>query len=410
MERRDNINSYPDFFDWSAVRNLPQDNRASCVVRTNFESLSVHLDVGRFSEYLSDKLDITGQLLDLVEIGNDCNWYKLIRVHLRHKIRVMSEVLSGEVVLQLVLQHLLQLVHRDPGLIGNGGLIPRPVIRVGRCCLRWRLLLLLVLLLLRLRGRLLVARLRRRHLPGRRQVHGGLLRPRQLARHARQRLAGQARQVLQTRRRHARLGHVVGGRGGGGGRAHSGLRHGLRVGGVLRDHVGGVPGRRAVAVAGPGAGGLVLAGPGPRGVAGPRQRVGLGRDGVLAGPGVDQGVHLGPGHLVVVVLRHHDLLHARVLELAGLRGGAELLAVVRGRHQLAAVAGLVVGVAQVVGVGRGGGRGGHGPVHCHAAGHSLTTHTYSRLVFRFHCPFSTLIKGKESAGHRHLQNFIVLQY
>ena len=95
MERRDNINSYPDFFDWSAVRNLPQDNRASCVVRTNFESLSVHLDVGRFSEYLSDKLDITGQLLDLVEIGNDCNWYKLIRVHLRHKIRVMSEVLPG---------------------------------------------------------------------------------------------------------------------------------------------------------------------------------------------------------------------------------------------------------------------------------------------------------------------------
>ena len=102
-----------------------------------------------------------------------------------------------------------------------------------------------------------------------------------------------------------------------------------------------------------------------------------------------QGVHLGPGHLVVVVLRHHDLLHARVLELAGLGGGAELLAVMRGRHQLAAVAGLVVGVAEVVGVGRGGGRGGHGPVHCHAAGHSLTTHTYGRLVLRSHCPFST---------------------
>ena len=57
-----------------------------------------------------------GQLLDLVEVGNDPNWDELVRVHLGHQVGVVGKVLPGEVVLQLVLEHLFQLVHGDAGL------------------------------------------------------------------------------------------------------------------------------------------------------------------------------------------------------------------------------------------------------------------------------------------------------
>jgi hypothetical protein len=46
-----------------------------------------------------------GQLLDLVEVGDDPNRDKLVWVHLGHQVGVVGEVLPGEVVFQLVHQH-----------------------------------------------------------------------------------------------------------------------------------------------------------------------------------------------------------------------------------------------------------------------------------------------------------------
>ena len=56
-----------------------------------------------------------GQLLDLVEVGDDPDRNKLVGVHLGHLVGVVGEVLPGEVVLQLVHQHGLELLHRQPG-------------------------------------------------------------------------------------------------------------------------------------------------------------------------------------------------------------------------------------------------------------------------------------------------------
>ena len=56
-----------------------------------------------------------GQLLDLIEVGNDPNGDKLVWVHLGHQVGVVGEVLPGEVVFQLVHQHGLKLFHRQPG-------------------------------------------------------------------------------------------------------------------------------------------------------------------------------------------------------------------------------------------------------------------------------------------------------
>ena len=105
---------YLNFLLRSVVRNLPKDDSAPGVIGPDLHPLHIHLHVWKFSEYLSHQLYVIRQLLDLVEICDDANWQELVRVHLGHQVGVVGEVLPGEVVLQLVGQHLLQLVHGQP--------------------------------------------------------------------------------------------------------------------------------------------------------------------------------------------------------------------------------------------------------------------------------------------------------
>jgi hypothetical protein len=104
-----------------------------------------------------------GQLLDLVEVGDDPNRDKLVWVHLGHQVGVVGEVLPGEVVLQLVHQHGLKLLHRQPGTSTALFSLWRRGWLLG---LLLRRLLLRVLLLLRLTGlfKLLLLRSRVDHL------------------------------------------------------------------------------------------------------------------------------------------------------------------------------------------------------------------------------------------------------
>jgi hypothetical protein len=105
-----------------------------------------------------------GQLLDLVEVGDDPDRDKLVGVHLGHQVGVVGEVLPGEVVLQLVHQHGFKLLHVQPGPSTALFSLWRRGWLLG--LLLRRLLRVLLLLLLRLTGlfKLLLLRSRVDHL------------------------------------------------------------------------------------------------------------------------------------------------------------------------------------------------------------------------------------------------------
>ena len=48
------------------------------------------------SEDLGDEADVAGQFFNLVEAGDDGDWHKLVRVHLRLQVLVVRQVLSEQ--------------------------------------------------------------------------------------------------------------------------------------------------------------------------------------------------------------------------------------------------------------------------------------------------------------------------
>ncbi len=120
------------------------------------------------SQNLSNEVDVAGKFLDGVEVGNCPNRHVLVRVHLRHQVGVVSEVLPGEVVLQLPeelgLQHFEG--HSAANADGGGGVATGELLLLTSGFLvvnLSRLLVLDELLLLLLLLRLLLLLLRRRH-------------------------------------------------------------------------------------------------------------------------------------------------------------------------------------------------------------------------------------------------------
>ena len=74
--------THPDFLWRGDVRDLPQDDSAPRVVRPHLQPLIVHLHVGRVSQHHGDQLDVAGQFLDLIEVGDYRDRDELVGVHL----------------------------------------------------------------------------------------------------------------------------------------------------------------------------------------------------------------------------------------------------------------------------------------------------------------------------------------